>query len=393
MSVVVVPVASPRIMCSTTSRVSTGCRAAYVGTVTMPVGQHMVVCRSRTNLISEQPRPLHPCARSNRYRLRTARREACEGTPLSEVPAARVASVLNVALQDVRVTRSAEKPGQIRSHSHTPPSVTTRPVCQPSPWVAPRILPLSSLPLQTLGHMPVSFEGCNNPRPGARKCRVLCYGDSLTAGFCSKGRQYEPYGRSLAEALSEVLGSCEVSVCGHSGHTAAEMVANLDRLAVEDVGGLLGKGLRRSLDEAVHRPDLVIIMAGTNDLGQNAGPQRIIEDLAQLHGVCHSRGVPTVAVSPPPAPRAAENSSFEVRRKSLQDLLINWVHSSPGAAAFVNPSELVPAVLGGSAWDPDGLHLSPAGSRLLGQRLAEVLTPMLLSQCKASGDVGCSRIM
>lgn len=280
---------------------------------------------------------------------------------LAEVPLARVLNAQNIVPQQQMK----------RCYSFSPP--TTAP---PSPALTAR-------PLSAVGHMPISFTSGNG---NGRKIRVLCYGDSLTVGWYLQGRQYEPYGRSLAEHLGEVLSACEVTVCGHSGHTAEQMVANADKLAVEDVGGRLGKGLRRCLDEAVHRPDLVLIMAGTNDLGRHADPSRVLEDLVKLHGICHSRGVPTVAIAPPQAPRAPKGSAFEVSRSRLQSILSHWVHGAAGAAAFVDPAELVPAVAGGACWDPDGLHLSPAGQRLLGKRLSTILSPLLLRLARARGD-------
>jgi len=237
-----------------------------------------------------------------------------------------------------------------------------------------------------MGQMPVSFYA---GAAGSTVFRVLCYGDSLTVGFYDNGRQYEPYGRTLAEALATALGgvAVEVLVCGQSGHTAADMVSNLDSSAVEDVGSLLSKGLRRALNEQARRPDLVIIMAGTNDLGREFRVPAVLDDLMRLHSACHASGVPTLAVAPPPAPRAPSGSSFEEARRSLAGLLARWARTSAGVAAFVNPADLVPATSGGRLWDPDGLHLAPSGSQLLGQRLARVAAPLLRQQAPAAGQV------
>jgi len=231
-------------------------------------------------------------------------------------------------------------------------------------------------PLPSLGPMPVSFSSRSQPTNGQVTKKVLCYGDSLTAGFCSEGRQYEPYGRALAEALSQAGASCEVSVCGHSGHTTAQMVANLDEIAVSDVGGMIGKGLRRCLDEI--RPDLVVIMTGTNDLGKERHPQSVLEDIGRLHAVCHSRGVPTVALAPPPAPMAPQGTSFEAKRRRLVSLLSEWSLRAAGTLTFADPGDMVPAQAGpgNRVWDADKLHLSPAGSRVLAQQLAALLAPL-----------------
>lgn len=105
--------------------------------------------------------------------------------------------------------------------------------------------------------------------------------------------------------MSEVLASAglaiEVSVCGHSGRTTREMLEAAERPDLEDVVGCRGAGLQRIL--AQRRYDLVIIMSGTNDMGRGTCSQTILEDLAQLHAVCHQQGVPTLALAPPAAPR------------------------------------------------------------------------------------------
>lgn len=241
-------------------------------------------------------------------------------------------------------------------------------------------------PLPAMGQMPVSF------RVGAVEraaFRVLCYGDSLTVGFHDNGRSYEPYGRTLAEALSAAMGgvAVEVSVCGQSGHTAAEMVRNADSATVEDIGGLLSKGLRRALADQPGRLDLVAIMAGTNDLGQKSRPKVVLEHLRQLHAMCHKQGVPTVVLAPPAAPKAPPGTAFEDSRRTLLALLAAWASTACGAGAFVNPAELVPAAARSCMWDVDGLHFSPAGSQYLGQRLASVLVPLLLkSQVLAEAE-------
>uniref|UniRef100_A0A6T1D4R8 SGNH hydrolase-type esterase domain-containing protein n=1 Tax=Alexandrium monilatum TaxID=311494 RepID=A0A6T1D4R8_9DINO len=239
-------------------------------------------------------------------------------------------------------------------------------------------------PLSVLNRMPVSFHSSLSSPPcggTGRPHRILCYGDSLTVGFSDEGRRYEPYGRALSEALGGLVAAgCEVSICGHSGHTAAEMVAHLDAAVVEDVGGMIGKGLRRILEEEP-TPDLVLLMAGTNDIGRDSHPQAILDDICRLHAVCHACGVRTVALVPPPAPRTAAGSAWETRRRQLAGLLTSWARSghASGVAALLEPGELVPSAKGSCLWDPDGLHLAPAGSWLLGQRLALRIAPMLPS--------------
>lgn len=330
-------------------------------------------------------------------RFRTMRAEAPAAvvakvvSPLSDVPIARLLSVQNIAPQQAQDLLGKKwqdpvrtnAPKMQRAFSFTPLSSapsSAPPSAPPSPAIVPRPVPTASF---TLGHMPVSFIGGSENSRNCRKIRIFCYGDSLTVGWYLQGRQYEPYGRALAEQLGSMLGACEVTVCGHSGHTVEQMVANADKLAIEDVGGKLGKGLRRCLDEVVHRPDIVLIMAGTNDIGRHAEPRRVLEDLVKLHSICHSRQIPTVAVAPPQAPRAPKGSAFENSRSRLHTLLAQWAKVAPGVAAFIDPAELVPAVSGGACWDPDGLHFSPTGSRLLGKRFSELLAPLMRRLARA----------
>lgn len=225
--------------------------------------------------------------------------------------------------------------------------------------------------MPNLGHMPIVFR---SPSPaGSPKYSILCYGDSLTAGFCDKGMKFEPYGRTLAKMLGTLLKvPCEVLVCGHSGHTAAEMVANMDQTTITDVGGQVGKGLRRSLMEMSRPLDLVLLMAGTNDIGKGMEPNAVLEEIIKLHEICRQHGVPSLALSPPPIPM---NTDAEATRRQLRDLLAMW--SSVGQVeGFVDPGQLVPSNCPKS-WDPDRLHFSPAGSQLLGQKLANAVLPIL----------------
>mmetsp|Transcript_56375 Transcript_56375/g.163545 ORF Transcript_56375/g.163545 Transcript_56375/m.163545 type:complete len:418 (+) Transcript_56375:72-1325(+) len=242
--------------------------------------------------------------------------------------------------------------------------------------------------LAAMGVMPVTFKAGDG---AGQPIRLLCYGDSLTVGFYDAGRQYEPYGKMLAEALSAAAKApVEVHVCGHSGHTAQEMVADLDSSAVEDVGGLISRGLRSALAELPAPPDLAVIMAGTNDIGSGSQPSAVIDDIGKLHAVCHAAGVSTVALAPPAAPKAPSGSSFERARTALVDSMRLWARSTPATKAVVNPAELVPASDGSGAWDPDKLHLGPAGSKRLGSKLALLIAPLLAQPATTLGDTTSS---
>eukprot|EP00927_Polykrikos_kofoidii_P025193 TRINITY_DN22692_c0_g1_i2.p1 TRINITY_DN22692_c0_g1~~TRINITY_DN22692_c0_g1_i2.p1 ORF type:complete len:415 (-),score=45.39 TRINITY_DN22692_c0_g1_i2:328-1491(-) len=209
--------------------------------------------------------------------------------------------------------------------------------------------------------------------PGSHESfRILCYGDSLTAGFFGGGWKFEPYGRSLSDTLTEAGVANEVLVCGHSGCTAEEMVYHMDS-SLTDVAGLRGKGLGRILEED-GLPNLALIMAGTNDISRGTSIASIVDAIRELHEECHDRGVDTVMLVPPPAPRG--NPQWETKRQMIIRRLQRLARSMPRVVAFLDAGNYLPITCG-DVWDPDGLHFSAAGSRLLGERLAGVLFPKL----------------
>lgn len=279
-------------------------------------------------------------------------------------PAVKVIGWAPSAPSQSAVTRS-------RLASATTSRATTSTLRSRTPPAKSRLASHQPLQRQAIQSMPVAFRSSSSGGSEKSLKRVLCYGDSLTAGFCSGGAIFEPYGRSLAEALGAAGVPNEVLVCGHSGGLASDFVAKKDSTLV-DVVGSTGKGLGRILSE--DGPfDLVIIMAGTNDLGRNAPPKDVLRSIRALHKECHKRGVPTVAVPPPPAP--LRSASQEAMRLQSASLIEDWAHRAvSGRVFYQDPAEFVPATPGsGWIWEPDRLHFTPAGSRCLGESLAKVL--------------------
>jgi len=255
-----------------------------------------------------------------------------------------------------------------------------------SPNVSPRVEYVSgiiSMPLPNAALAP-PMEMTNTilRKGGSQTKRILCYGDSLTAGFCDNGRRFTPYGHALREGLTFAGVACEVTICGLSGLTAKEMVADSHSQAIKDVTGQFGRGLMRILDD--DRPfDLVIIMSGTNDLGQSAPVQSVLDSTAQLHALCHQRGIATVALAPPLTPH---NHCTREARRSIKLCLDSWQRNSAHLCqALIDPEEVIPRDAK-PHWEPDGIHFSPSGSHALGQQLAAMIVP-LLARGRKDGNV------
>lgn len=215
-----------------------------------------------------------------------------------------------------------------------------------------------------------------------RQRHILLYGDSITAGYCDNGRHFKPYGWALADFLKRQGIDCRVSICGLSGFSAAQMVDHMNSPVVSDAAGHPGKGLAQIL--ATDGPhDLVVIMAGTNDIGSGAPATTVLHNVRRLHEVCHAHGVPTIVLAPPSANFAS--------KVGVTKLLADWVQGSETALAYVDAEELVPRS-SHELWDPDGTHLSPEGSRTFGQRMVTRILPVLAHLGSANAKKATKRM-
>jgi len=201
---------------------------------------------------------------------------------------------------------------------------------------------------------------------GSQGPKVVCYGDSLTAGFGRGGNQFTPYGTSLREGLISAGVQCDVTICGQTGHTAKQMVRELDAQMTTDQMGMHGKGLRCMIREGA---ELVVIMAGTNDLGSHFDPCDTFQNICQLHAACHDLGVPTLAVAPPHFAKRPEQAR-------LTQMLKTWAEQEPLVKGFVDIEEFVPHSAR-QLWDFDKLHFSPMGSQQLGRQLSHRIAKLL----------------
>lgn len=208
---------------------------------------------------------------------------------------------------------------------------------------------------------------------GTPLLRVLAYGDSMTAGYCESGDRFEPYGKRLSELLAPEL-HVEIVSCGLSGWTAEQMAE-----------GSHSKSLDQVLAET-GTYDLVLLMAGTNDLAPlDCNSERIAATLRMLHQTCHRSGSPrTVALAVPPAKGHAHDEEWREQWLQTNAALGEWargVGASEGVALFVETADLVPYNADSLRfWDSDGLHFSPEGSRWLAEKLAPLIKPLLSVQ-------------
>lgn len=105
---------------------------------------------------------------------------------------------------------------------------------------------------------------------GIKSLRILCFGDSLTAGYSGYGYFHYPYASRIRKKLKEELPDTDttVDVSGLSG----------DRV----IAGLYLRRIKGMCEKAKDAPyDWIVILGGTNDLGWSERPDDIYAGLSR----------------------------------------------------------------------------------------------------------------
>lgn len=200
---------------------------------------------------------------------------------------------------------------------------------------------------------------------------VICFGDSLTAGFQSPTRdnptgRETPYGQFLQSLLR---GAAAVRTSGMCGELTGEMVTRFRR----DVLG--------------HQPGYVPILGGTNDLGCNVSLPEIMRNLVTMYEQTLALGclpipvtIPSIRVEDALDSREGQEwiADHLARRSQLNQLIQEYADSKAIAcvdlfAATADPESGQLAAI----YSNDGIHLTTAGYRLFAEHVAYILKPLL----------------
>lgn len=196
--------------------------------------------------------------------------------------------------------------------------------------------------------------------------RIFCYGDSLTAGTSPPNRETYPYAPYLqAELQKGILKESIVRHTGHPGWTAAQMLQGSD------------EGLRTKIRE-IQDPSLslVILLAGTNDLGRQREPAEIAQDIIAMHKMCHDEGVPhTIAIGVPSSAYQSHYPEAKEKANQVNQALEQFCDSEPKAMYMPFPFDFVQR---GDKWASDGLHFSQIGYQVLAESLAPIVEKILV---------------
>jgi len=199
--------------------------------------------------------------------------------------------------------------------------------------------------------------------------RILCYGDSLTAGTSPPLFDNFPYAPHLERVLkNQYMEKAVVRHRGLPGWTSKQMVV--------EVNGETA-GLRTAI-KAVKDPPLalVIILAGTNDLGYEKSATPILDSIISLHLTCYDEGIAkTLAIGIPPSGYQSVSTDAAALAKEVNRGLSEFCEARPDQAVYTPfPFDYVQ---GGENWSPDGLHFSAKGYEALGESLAPTVAKVL----------------
>ncbi|KAJ5886099.1 SGNH hydrolase [Penicillium subrubescens] len=182
---------------------------------------------------------------------------------------------------------------------------------------------------------------------------ILCFGDSLTAGFYHHGLGYHPYAKKLYECLQAAF-------------PTAEFMIEVDGAPGDLVTSPPGSFLSRIQGKCVTKKyDWVIVLGGTNDLGFGNDPDKIYAALQGCWNVVLATGGKVLALTVPEC--AADSAILDQRRTELNSYILG--HQAEQFYTFDLKSKIPYRSATHAFRDgifDDGLHLTPAGYDLMG---------------------------
>ena len=257
--------------------------------------------------------------------------------------------------------------------------------------------------------------------------KVFCFGDSLTAGTSPPyERELFPYATYLEEALRTRSTSSTNTNIADADADAANIENNESNdndnnachlpeytsvvvrwkgfpgwqaSTLRDDGGLatiisnlIVKGGED--DEPPPPPlDLILILAGTNDLAYEDDSSVIVSNIQGIHEIAHSYGCKTIALGIPPSGWQIQDSNKVGNiANEVNEKLQSWCccdndvgGSSSSTASSSSCSTMVTYVpfpikefdRDSGLWAPDGLHLSPEGYKTIGVSLSPIIANIL----------------
>lgn len=180
----------------------------------------------------------------------------------------------------------------------------------------------------------------------------------------------KPYSDRLAQRLIDMGSAAVVTNAGVSGELAKFMPARLPPL--------LNRKKAALKSENSCPFDLVLILAGTNDL-PSCTPHKLIEHITNLHRIAHRAGARTGLLTIPmldfetPAKSALD---IDADRLAVNAALKKFVNNNRSRTFLIDLAEQIPQdEANREFWEPDGVHFSAKGYEAIGDMIADARWP------------------
>ena len=170
--------------------------------------------------------------------------------------------------------------------------------------------------------------------------KVLCIGDSLTYGNTLHSL---PTGDSYTDYLTDLLPQHTFVNSGVCGETTGQIAYRLHNIMNSE------------------KFDLVIILAGTNDLGLKLGFKKITSNLLFMYDIVHKYGAKLITCTVPES-AYADNVKSKVN---------DWVRSYLKCYAMYDLNKSIP--FSHDHFSIDNLHFNDEGYRLMAKQLVNIL--------------------
>ena len=202
-------------------------------------------------------------------------------------------------------------------------------------------------------------------------------GDSLTDGhpgyscYYETGENYQSnYQYWLTERIKEAFDR-------ESGQETVEIIC-VNKGICGEITEQIARRLYNEIIYNIHnsykqRPDFIIIIGGTNDLGWGIEPDQIVKNIADMHSICKNEGIMSIGATIPPT--CFENDKRYNTQKTRTNQKLRRFFTSfgilfadlyTGMGTDLNNSNLKPEYDFG-----DGLHFSVAGYKKMGYLIYE----------------------
>ncbi|GAM43934.1 hypothetical protein TCE0_060f19153 [Talaromyces pinophilus] len=205
--------------------------------------------------------------------------------------------------------------------------------------------------------------------------KILCFGNSLTAGFRSYGIEpNHPYALTLKEQL--LSAELDASLLGGDGLVDIDVEGQPGDLVNSPPGRFLER-MKRRLDAKTY--DWIIVLGGTNDLGYGSfSADQIYSGLKATWSLALSSS-PTTKLLALTVPECAYKSAkLDRNRDTLNKFILEHVEERFYALDLKSaiPYHDMNEQRREEIWD-DGLHFTDKGYDLMGEVISERLLELL----------------